>query len=50
MQIRLFLILFCFSYISFSQETLNNRVQKKLAIQDSITIDSVSISPYKFKI
>ena len=36
--------------MGFSQESLNNRVQKKLAVADSILLDSVSINPYKFKV
>ncbi|MFD0964484.1 hypothetical protein [Pseudofulvibacter geojedonensis] len=36
--------------MGFSQESLNNRIQKKLAVTDSILLDSVSINPYKFKV
>ena len=43
----LFLLILC-SFLGFSQENSNNYRKKRLAVKDSIRIDSVSINPSKF--
>ena len=43
------LLLFCTTF-GFSQETESNRVQKKIAFNSTIQIDSVSINPFQFQV
>ena len=50
MKISFFLFISIFSLASFSQETESNRIQKSFKVKDSILIDSVSITPFKFKL
>jgi len=50
MQIRLVLLLVLIGFWGHSQDSNSNRVQKKIQIQDSIRIDSVSITPFQFKL
>ncbi len=37
-------------FLSNAQETISNSVQKKLKVKDSILIESVSITPFNFKV
>ena len=47
--LNIFMLLICFS--SYSQENTNsNYLTKKLAVADTIKLDSVQINPSKFKI
>lgn len=50
MNIRLLFLLFTFCSLGFSQENTANRVQKKLVVSDSIFVDSVSITPFQFRV
>ena len=43
----LFLLILC-SFLSFSQENSSNYRKKRMAVRDSILIDSVSINPSRF--
>jgi len=43
----LFLLILC-PFLGFTQENLSNYRKKRLAVKDSIIIDSVSINPSKF--
>lgn len=43
----LFLLFIC-SFLGYSQEQNSNIRQKKVVVKDSITIDSVSINPFRF--
>ncbi|MBV7268865.1 hypothetical protein [Winogradskyella luteola] len=45
----LFLLILC-SFLGFSQENSSNYKRKRLAVKDTIQIDSVSINPSKFVI
>ena len=46
-----YVVLFLFfTAIGFSQETESNRVQKKIAFNKTIQIDSVSINPFQFQV
>ncbi len=44
------LLLLLFAVTGFSQEIGGNRVQKKVAFQQTIQIDSVSINPFQFQV
>jgi len=50
MRILLFLFFTSISFLSYAQETNSNRVQKRFKVTDSIRIDSVSITPFQFKL
>ncbi|NQY27923.1 MAG: hypothetical protein HRT69_00455 [Flavobacteriaceae bacterium] len=50
MRILLFLLFTSISFLCFTQETNTNRIQKKVHVKDSILIDSVSITPFQFKL
>jgi hypothetical protein len=45
-----FLFISIFSFVSFAQETESNRIQKSFKVKDSVRIDSVSITPFQFKV
>ncbi|MBF8148828.1 hypothetical protein ITJ86_02905 [Winogradskyella sp. F6397] len=44
-----FLLMLC-AFLGFSQEQNSNYIQKKVAVKDSIQIDSVSINPSRFTV
>ncbi len=48
MNTRLLFIFLLTSFLGFSQK--NDRVQKKMRVSDSIVLDSVSITPFQFKV
>ncbi|MBC2844266.1 hypothetical protein [Winogradskyella flava] len=48
MQRALLLLLILCSFLGFTQETTSNYKVKRIAVKDSIQIDSVSINPSKF--
>ncbi|WP_299105761.1 hypothetical protein [uncultured Winogradskyella sp.] len=50
MKIAISFILILFTFLGFSQEKDSNFRQKKVAVKDSIKIDSVSINPSRFKV
>ena len=50
MRILLFLLFTSISFLCFTQETNTNRIQKKVHVKNSIFIDSVSITPFQFKL
>ena len=50
MRIFLFIFFTSISFLSFTQETNTNRVQKRVLVKDRIQIDSVSINPFQFKL
>ncbi len=47
-RILYFFLLSCF--LGFTQENNSNRVQKKIRVSDSVLVDSVSITPFQFKV
>ena len=47
-RILYFFLLSCF--LGFTQKNNSNRVQKKIRVSDSILVDSVSITPFQFKV
>jgi len=50
MRIPLFLFFTFISFLGYTQETNNNRIQKKVQVKDTIYVDSVSITPFQFKL
>ncbi|WP_179343274.1 hypothetical protein [Winogradskyella ursingii] len=48
MKIAISFLLLCCAFVSFSQERSSNFKIKKIAVRDSIKIDSVSINPSRF--
>ncbi|WP_179318445.1 hypothetical protein [Winogradskyella helgolandensis] len=50
MKIAISVLLMLSAFLGFSQEQNSNYIQKKMAVTDSIQIDSVSINPSRFTI
>ena len=50
MKIAISFLMLCCSFVGFSQEQSSNYRIKKVAVKDSIKIDSISINPSKFVI
>lgn len=50
MKLYLFLFLFCLSAVGFAQDISSNYRTKKVALSDTIVVDSVSINPARFQI
>jgi len=50
MKLYLFLFMFCLANLSFSQDTITNFRSIKIAVTDTLVLDSVSINPAQFEI
>tara|TARA_R110002124_G_scaffold120895_7_gene279112 strand:+ start:12206 stop:15622 length:3417 start_codon:yes stop_codon:yes gene_type:complete len=50
MKLLLFICAFCLATISYAQDISSNSKTKKLAVRDTIAIDSVSINPFRFEL
>ena len=50
MKNTLLFLLILSSCLGYSQETLSNYKKKRVAVTDSIVIDSLSINPFKFTV
>ena len=50
MKLYLFLFVFCIGALGFSQDESSNYRSKKLAVVDTLVLDTVSINPSRFQI
>ena len=50
MKLYLFLFAFCIGTLGYSQDESSNYRSKKLAVVDTLVLDTVSISPSRFEI
>ena len=50
MKLYLFLFIFCIGALAYSQDDPSNYRSKKIAVVDTLVLDTVSINPYRFQI